>query len=456
MQRVSGTRRHGRSAKARGLPSLGNLPSLGKWRLPASAVLLAAAAGVLSYTFVPNAMVMPVADGLNHGVFSAPALSGLLGQGRGSSVADGQGMPAPVSMATANPSAIRHHPGPKRTHDIAPPGGTAPFLDAAGIGLYDGQSSPASIETAAKWLGSTSSIKYAQDFIDATDFPHIENPWQLSNWQGSPFTMVWAVPMVPCGEPSTQCATDTAAYDQVANGSADGYYKTLAQKLVSAGFGSSYIRIGWEFNADWMGWGVCNSDDSGLSDSASDFVPAFRNIVATMRSVSSSFRFIWNPIDSSNASCPGGNLENFYPGDSYVDNVALDAYDGIGADTTDSARWTAIKNGTNTNGFTAEAPAAINGQKFSGYGLDWLTAFGKAHDKQVGLPEWGLDSTGLDGGGGDDTFFMTQMTQWIKANATGPAIYWNSSGGTLPLNIPNDTSGGTPNATAIFKAAFGT
>ena len=48
------------------------------------------------------------------------------------------------------------------------------------------------------------------------------------------------------------------------------------------------------------------------------------------------------------------------------------------------------------------------------------------------------------------------MADWIKANATGPAIFWNYGGGTLPLDIPNYTNGGTPNATAAFKAAFGT
>jgi hypothetical protein len=47
------------------------------------------------------------------------------------------------------------------------------------------------------------------------------------------------------------------------------------------------------------------------------------------------------------------------------------------------------------------------------------------------------------------------MANWIKANATGPAIFWNSGGGTLPLDIPKYTSGGTPDASAAFKAAFG-
>jgi Glycosyl hydrolase family 26 len=347
-------------------------------------------------------------------------------------------------------------PAGSGTSPAAPPAGsTAPLSNAAGLGLYDGQSSPAGIETAAAWLGSPSDIKYAEDFIDATDWSHISDPWQLPNWAGSPYTMIWGVPMVPCGAPSTQCATNVADYNEVADGGADSYYQALAQNLVNAGFGSSYIRLGWEFNADWMGWGVCNADGSGLASWASDFVPAFQNIVTSMRSVSgANFKFIWNPIDSSNSSCAGAALENFYPGDNYVDVVALDVYDGLGAATTDNARWTDMLDGVNTGGWTAMTPGTIGGQSFPGYGLNWLAAFGAEHGKEVGLPEWGLDDASTNGGGGDDTYFMTQMTDWIKANATGPVIYWNYGGGTLPLDIPNYTNGNTPNATAIFQAAF--
>jgi hypothetical protein len=166
------------------------------------------------------------------------------------------------------------------------------------------------------------------------------------------------------------------------------------------------------------------------------------------------FRFIWNPIDSSNSSCPGANLENFYPGDNYVDAVALDVYDGIGSSTSDADRWTDMLNGVNGGAYTAVTPDSIGGQGFAGYGLNWLAAFGKAHGKEISLPEWGLDSSDSNSGGGDDPYFVAQMANWIKADATGPAIYWNYSGGTLPLDIPNYTSGGTPNASAAFKAAF--
>ena len=127
--------------------------------------------------------------------------------------------------------------------------------------------------------------------------------------------MVWGVPMLPCGAPSTQCATNVSDYNVVANGGANGYYKTLAQNLVSAGFGSSYIRLGWEFNANWMGWSICNQEGSGLTSWASDFVPAFRNIVTSMRSVSgANFKFIWNPHRQQQRQLPRRQSGKFLPG----------------------------------------------------------------------------------------------------------------------------------------------
>jgi hypothetical protein len=330
-----------------------------------------------------------------------------------------------------------------------------------GLGLYDSKSQPSGIETAANWLGSKSSIKYAQDFIDATDWAHIEDPYQLSNWKGSPFTMIWGVPMLPCGAPNTQCQTNVSDFNLVASGGADDHFKTLAQHLISAGFGTSYIRLGWEMNASDMGWAVCNQQGSATDSWTKDFVPAFQHIVTAMRSVSGgNFKFIWNPIITSNSSCPGLHMENLYPGDSYVDVVALDVYDGIGTPTTDQSRFADLKNGTGNGGYVAESPYAVNGQSFNGqgYGLNWLAAYGKAHNKEISLPEWGLNSKSNAAGGGDDVYFMTQMANWIKENVTGPAIFWNQGSsdgtGTLKLDIPNYTNGGTPNATAAFKAAF--
>jgi hypothetical protein len=449
--------KHSRHSKVRRSPV--------KWLRPAKSyylvltAMLAVVAGCFTYAFTPSTVMGPVAASLhfNAGVFAAPALANLLGEG--DSYSQASQAPPPIVTATAPPvNKRKSNPArPRPTASASAPGAGSgtPFTNAAGLGFYDGMSGPSGIETAASWLGGSGSVKYAEDFIDATDWSHIEDPWQLSNWQGSPFTMIWGVPMIPCGSPSTQCSTNVSDYDLVASGGADGYFKTLAQNLVSAGFGSSYIRLGWEFNASWMGWGICNQDGSGLASWASDFVPAYQNIVTSMRSVSgANFKFIWNPIDSSNSSCAGASLEQFYPGNSYVDTVALDVYDGLGVSTSDSDRWTDFLNGVNTGGWTSETPEAISGQSFSGYGLNWLAAFGTEHDKEVGLPEWGLDGTSDNSGGGDDAYFVTQMADWIKAHASGPVIYWNYGGGTLQLDIPNYTSGGTPDASAAFQAAF--
>ena len=287
---ITSLRKQGRSVKTRR-----NRPA--KWYLVALAVLLVAAGG-LTYALLPNS--------------AAPRAAG-------------------PAASSASPSAPR---------SAAPFGGS-------GLGLYDGEHDPAGIETAAKWLGSAGSIKYAMDFVDDTNWSRISDPWQLPNWKGSPYTMVWGVPMVPCGTPSSLCATNVSDFNAVARGADDGYYETLARNLVAAGFGSSYIRLGWEFNATWMGWSVCKQDGSGPASWASDFVPAFRNIVTSMRSVSgANFKFIWNPLVGSNVSC-FINLANFYPGNAYVDVVGFDVYDGLTQSISSAARWTDFLNGVN-------------------------------------------------------------------------------------------------------------
>ena len=111
-------------------------------------MLLAGIAGVISYNFAPVTGGSPVADFLSPGgVFSAPALSGLLGQGQ---VSPDTSLPAPIITATADGG--RHRPG--STHPARPAAGTDSG-NAAGLGFYDGQFSPSGIETAASWLGSS-------------------------------------------------------------------------------------------------------------------------------------------------------------------------------------------------------------------------------------------------------------------------------------------------------------
>lgn len=325
--------------------------------------------------------------------------------------------------------------------------GSSPAVNASTLGFYDGNHNWTTIQTIANWLGGNSAVPYALEFTDATSWSTISNPsWFMSQWSGAPFTMIWAIPMLPCGAPNTTCAPNNQNYNALASGTDNSYFVNAAKVLVGAGQGSAYIRLGWEFNGTWFPWNVCNSTG------AADFVKGFQNIVTSMRSVpGANFKFIWNPDDST-GDC-GVKLENFYPGDAYVNVVALDAYDTLGVSSTPQQRWNGLLNGTNVNNWAPVAPNAINGQAFTGYGLSWLAAFAKEHSKQVGIPEWGLWNDGSSDSSGDDTYYINQMSEWIKQNASGPTDYWNY--GSSALTIPGESSGNSPNATAAFKSDFG-
>lgn len=313
------------------------------------------------------------------------------------------------------------------------------------LGIYDGTHTATTIEQIAAWLGSPGSVRYALEFLAATSWTTISQPsWVLTRWHDTPYEMVWGVPMMPCGNPTTMCGPNGAAYDALARGADNHYFVTLAQNLVAAGQGASYIRLGWELNGTWFPWSVCTPTGS------SDFVPAFRNIVTAMRSVSgANFTFIWNPGYTSGG-C-GVRLEDFYPGDAYVTVVALDVYDEVGKATTPQNRWEEMLDGLFATGWAPTVPAPIGTQSFPGYGLNWLAAFAAAHDKAIGLPEWGL-ATSPWGAGGDDRYFVTQMAGWIKGHVTGPCDFWDSGFG---ITVPGVSSSGNPLATAAFKAAFG-
>ena len=137
-----------------------------------------------------------------------------------------------ASMPTAEPTTQpRSHPTTSPSSVAQPPSGS----DSGGVlGVYDGNHSSASIEATADWLGSPHDIQYAMDFVDDTSFATISDPsWFISQWQGTPYKMVWGVPMVPCGAPSTQCNPNASEFDSVASGADDSYYTTLAQNLVA-------------------------------------------------------------------------------------------------------------------------------------------------------------------------------------------------------------------------------
>jgi hypothetical protein len=133
MPNMTDAERHSRSLTPR-------RPS--RWPRVALTLLLAVAAGAISYTFYPGRPAAPVADLLGPGVFTAPDLAsmapGLLGQGQVSTFAP-SALPAPIVTATAGQAPGKHkpkptvHPSPPRT-PAGPPSTVVPVGGASYAG----------------------------------------------------------------------------------------------------------------------------------------------------------------------------------------------------------------------------------------------------------------------------------------------------------------------------------
>jgi hypothetical protein len=302
------------------------------------------------------------------------------------------------------------------------------------LGAYAGPTNLAGINTVGSLLGHK--LKYAMDFLDGTSWSSItQSSWPYPNWAGQGYTMIWGVPILPNSySPNSNISVVNGScygINQGANGSFNNYFKTVAQNMVNAGFSNSIIRLAWEFNGGWFPWSA-----NGCS---SQFISYWKNIVTAMRSVSGEhFLFEWNPTLGDQGV---GNLANYYPGNNFVDIIGEDVYD---------INW------NNYPGCTAEWQVMLN----QNYGLNWFSSFANANNKFMAFPEWGLgfgkqatncgtlSNTNQQVGGGDDAYFVQQMTNYINNNNFIEATVWYY--GTSPL--PDSSL--FPKATAAFVSGF--
>ena len=289
----------------------------------------------------------------------------------------------------------------------------------AAFGLYDGTTTkPDALD--ADFDGN---VKYAMDFQDGTSWSTItQSGYPYSSWRGTGYSMVWGIPMLPnsyspnpsLSDPDGSCYGLT----QEANGAFDAAFTKVAEALDASGFGASVIRLGWEFNLNWVPWSA--------DGCATAFVGAYRQIVTSMQLVPGvDFKFEWSPSLGDQGV---GNLADYYPGRAFVKYVGLDVYD-VG--------W----------GTYRGAQAEFDMLRTRAYGLDWLSSFAASVQKPIVLPEWGLGWGACDGGlavvapgeetcGGDDATFVNDMAAWIRANNVVEDTFWDYGTSTL-AGCPN-------------------
>ena len=224
---------------------------------------------------------------------------------------------APSSTTTTVTSGIDVSAGSAAPSESLEPTGSA---TGTALGVYAGGGDPQAVSDFASSVGAKP--RYAMDFLDGTSWSTItQSGWPYSAWAGQGLLHDLGrrhAPQLLRAELNTATAGGSCyGLTQEAAGDFNADFATVAKNMVAAGFGSSVIRLGWEFNGGWFPWaaGGC----------ASAFVGAFQQVVTAMRSApGQSFTFEWNPT---RGDLSVGNLANFYPGDAYVDDVGLDVYD---------------------------------------------------------------------------------------------------------------------------------
>lgn len=284
-----------------------------------------------------------------------------------------------------------------------------------GLGVYRGAGAPALVESFGTFAGR--GPKYALDYFPAQTWETISNPeWSLRSWAGSPYEVVYSVPLIP-DSGGTVVEGATGAYDV--------HFARLAAVLVAHGEGDAILRLGWEFNGAWFRWSAQGNPEA--------FAAYWRRIVNAMRAVpGANFRFDWNVSLGTTQFA----LERAYPGDAYVDVVGADLYD---------QSWY-----TEDSGNPVRRWARMLSQT---HGLDWFKSFATAHRKPMSFGEWGLSYRSDGYGGGDNPYFIERMYEWISTNNVLYHMYFDfdiSSRERYAIS-----TGNFPVAAARYKALFG-
>lgn len=105
---------------------------------------------------------------------------------------------------------------------------------------------------------------------------------------------------------------------QIASGAHDAYVRQYARDA-AAWCKPFYLRFGHEMNGDWYPWGA------GVNGNRpADYIAAWRHIYDIFQQEgATNVRWVWSP----NYDYPGlAPLDTLYPGDDYVDWVAMDGY----------------------------------------------------------------------------------------------------------------------------------
>ena len=402
------------------------------------AVLLVGAgvtgAWVVAVGFIGGGSGQPVVLGAAAVNAAASALSASTLEREAAALLEPDGPAVPAVMPT------------RRTHPKAKAKGSAPGGGASGGTITTGDSKahcitltfPGGVLDQSMISAATALTGVTYNCLETYANPmqtweEWETPWMFSTvsdgWDAwlaasSAHQVVMSMDLIP-QEVSNN--GDPLSWEQpCAAGDYNQYATALAQNLVSYGAGNIVIRLGTEANGAW------EADYVGTTSSEmSDWAQCFDNEVSAMRAVSGAhLLFVWNP----NVCTLDIPINQWYPGNAYVDIMGVDAYDAdCGTlQTVGQEGWTAYSTDSSSNGGNdPDFPSLVN-----------MEAFAAANGKPLSFPEWGL-------GSGDDPAYVTNMGQMFSSDDFSFESYFDTNNDGIAA-----LGSAIPNATAAYAKAF--
>jgi hypothetical protein len=110
-------------------------------------------------------------------------------------------------------------------------------------------------------------------------------------------------------------------YGDILGGSADGLILAAARNLRKLRR-PTLLRWGWEMNGDWYAWGGWKN-----AKATGNFIKCWQRVHSLFaRAGADNISWVWSLNWNSRPDVPGNQYANYYPGDKYVDWVAVDGY----------------------------------------------------------------------------------------------------------------------------------
>jgi beta-mannanase len=174
-------------------------------------------------------------------------------------------------------------------------------------------------------------------------------PWMLSNVRSySSVGVTGATPFItwePWGPAPYSASNNTFPLQRIAAGDFDSYIDSWATGLQHYG-GSVMLDFAHEMDGNWYPWGY------GVNgNTAADYVAAFRHVHDRfVVAGASNVLFVWNV----NIWNPAGvDPTTFYPGDSFVDRLAINVFNWGSA----GGGWASLSQGLNATGVYSKLTA---------------------------------------------------------------------------------------------------